>query len=224
MSEPAAWAEPWLEPTQVIAVRHGRTAWNAHLRVQGHEDVPLDDMGLWQAERVAEALADAGLQAVHSSDLSRAHQTASAIAGRHGLAVQRHVDLRERNLGTFEGQTHTEIESRWPEDAQRWRRRETGFQPGGGESLLALSARCVAAFTRLAEAHRGQTIAIVAHGGVLDALYRAAVGAPLDAPRTWQLGNATVNRLLYTGEGWQLIGWDDRRHLDEASEPPPADT
>ena len=80
---------------------------------------------------------------------------------------------------------------------------ETGFQPGGGESLLTLSARSVAAFTRLAGAHRGQTIAIVAHGGVLDALYRAAVGAGLDAPRTWQLGNATVNRLLYTGEGFQ---------------------
>ena len=90
------------------------------------------------------------------------------------------------------------------------------FGPGGGESLIDFSARCIAIFTRLAEAHRGQTIAIAAHGGVLDCLYRAANGIGLQAPRTWQLANAAVNRVLYTGEGFRVVGWDDRRHFDSA--------
>ncbi|RVU49837.1 histidine phosphatase family protein [Rubrivivax rivuli] len=202
-----------MEPTQVIAVRHGRTAWNASQRVQGHQDVALDAVGTWQASQVAKALADTPLHAVHSSDLRRAHATALAIAGLHALPVRAHPALRERHFGRFETLTHAEIEARWPEEALRWRRRDPVFTPGGGESLLAFSARCVAAVERLAEAHRGQTIVIVAHGGVLDCLYRAAVGLPLEAPRSWALGNATINRLLYTGEGLQMVGWNDDGHL-----------
>lgn len=202
------------EPTQIIAVRHGQTAWNATQRVQGHQDVELDDIGRWQALCLAQALAEAGLSAIHSSDLARARDTALAVGRQAGLPVATHTDLRERFFGHFEGLTYPEVEARWPADRLRWRQREPAFQPGGGECLSVFSARCIAAFLRLARAHRGQTIAIVAHGGVLDCLYRAAVGAALDAPRSWQLANATINRLMYTGEGFQLVGWDDRRHLD----------
>lgn len=204
------------EPTHVVALRHGQTAYNATQRIQGHLDVGLDDTGRWQAAQLGAALADAGLTAVHASDLSRARDTAAAVAAACGLGVQTHTALRERHFGTFEGLGHAEIEERFPDDARRWRQREPGFGPGGGESLEAFSARCVAAFTRLAQAHPGQTIAIVAHGGVLDCLYRAANGLGLQAPRTWQLANAAINRLLYTGEGFRVVGWDDRRHLDDA--------
>jgi probable phosphoglycerate mutase len=69
---------------------------------------------------------------------------------------------------------------------------------------------------RLAGAHPGGCIALVSHGGVLDSLYRAATGLALDAPRSWQLGNAAINRLLYTGRGFTLVGWNDRAHLDLA--------
>lgn len=206
-----------LEPTHVVALRHGQTAYNATQRIQGHLDVGLDDTGRWQADRLAGALADAGLSAVHASDLARARDTAAAVAAACGLGLQTHAALRERHFGMFEGLSHAEIEERFPDDARRWRQREPGFGSGGGESLEAFSARCVAAFTRLAQAHPGQTIAIVAHGGVLDCLYRAASGIGLQAPRTWQLANAAINRLLYTGEGFRVVGWDDRRHLEDAA-------
>ena len=110
--------------------------------------------------------------------------------------------------------TFAEIEQRWPEDALRWRRREAGFGPGGGEPLAAFHARSVAALTQLAARHPGQAIAVVAHGGVLDGLYRAAMHLALDAPRTWQLDNASINRLLYTGEVWTVVGWNDAAHLE----------
>ncbi len=207
------------ETTHIVALRHGQTAFNATQRIQGHLDVGLDHTGRWQAARLGAALADAGLAAVHSSDLVRARDTAAAVAAvatTGGLPVFTHADLRERQFGALQGLHHAEIEQRFPDDARRWRQREPGFGPGGGESLEVFSARCLAAFTRLARAHAGQTIAIVAHGGVLDCLYRAANGIGLQAPRTWQLANAAINRLLYTGEGFRVVGWDDRRHLEAA--------
>lgn len=212
--------------TRLVLVRHGETAWNVGLRIQGHTDIPLNAVGRWQAERVAAALADEGLNAIYSSDLQRAAHTADAIGRVAGLAAQRDVALRERAFGEFEGASFTEIEARWPEAARRWRAREPDFQPGGGESLNVFSERCVAVAHRLAAAHPGQTIALVAHGGVLDCLYRAATGLAVDAPRSWQLGNATVNRLLYTGEGLTLVGWNDSAHLALGAGvdgPPPAD-
>jgi len=62
--------------------------------------------------------------------------------------------------------------------------------------------------------HLGQSILVVAHGGVLDCLYRAAMRLPLEAPRTWMLGNAVINRLIYTPQGFSLVGWNDAAHLE----------
>lgn len=201
------------EPTRLFALRHGRTAWNAETRIQGQLDAPLDALGHWQAQRLAEALAGEPLAAIYSSDLQRALHTAQPLAATTGAPLHTDVRLRERGFGHFEGRTHAEIEATWPEDAQRWRQREPGFQPGGGEALTPFYARCVATVCELAAAHPGQAVAIVAHGGVLDCLYRAAVGVALDAPRSWQLGNASINRLLFNGEGLSLVGWNDDAHL-----------
>jgi probable phosphoglycerate mutase len=202
------------QATRVFALRHGQTAWNAGQRIQGHTDVPLDDTGRWQAARLAQALAGEGIAAIYSSDLQRAHATALALGAATGVVVNTDALLRERAFGRFEGATFIEIEQRWPDDAARWRRREPGFAPGGGEPLAAFHARSVAAVSRLAALHPGQAIAVVAHGGVLDCLYRAALRIALDAPRTWALGNASINRLLYTGEGCTVVGWNDAAHLD----------
>jgi probable phosphoglycerate mutase len=88
------------------------------------------------------------------------------------------------------------------------------WAPAGGESLATLSARVLPALHRLAARHMGEQIALVAHGGVLDAIYRAAVGLDLQAPRSWLLKNAAINRLLWTPESLTLVGWGDVAHLD----------
>jgi len=201
--------------TRVIAIRHGETAWNVDTRIQGQLDVPLNDTGRWQARRLAQAIADEPIAALYASDLARALETAQAVADTLGRPVARVPGLRERFFGTFEGHTWKEIEMRWPEQSERWRKRDLDFAPGGdGETLREFYARCVGVATRLAEAHAGQTIALVAHGGVMDCLYRAAARIELDAPRSWQLGNASINRLLYTPQGFSLVGWSDTLHLD----------
>lgn len=204
--------------TRVIAIRHGETAWNVDTRIQGQLDIPLNDTGRWQAARLAAALADEGLQAIYASDLQRAHETAQAIGRVTGLPVRAHPGLRERGFGSFEGHTYREIEARWPAESERWRKRELDFSPGdSGESLRVFYERCVGVAERLAAEHSGQTIALVAHGGVMDCLYRAATRVGLQAPRSWQLGNASVNRLLYSGEGFTLVGWSDTSHLDRGA-------
>lgn len=203
--------------TRLVAIRHGETAWNAARRLQGWQDIVLNPLGERQAAALAPALADEGLVAVVASDLQRAWQTGQALAGPLGLPLQAEPGLRERCFGVLEGHTHAEIEARWPAQARRWRERDPHFAPEGGESLVDFQARCLAAVDQLAAAHAGQTIALVCHGGVLDGLYRAATHVALDHPRTWPLGNASINRLLHTPQGLALVGWNDSAHLDGAA-------
>lgn len=202
------------QATRLLLIRHGETAWNRATRIQGHVDIPLSALGIAQAERLAAALADEPLDAIYASDLSRARETAELLALGRGLRVGLDPLLRERAFGRFEGLSWDEIHQKHPDDAERWRRREPDFAVGGGESLTQFSARCLAAVRRVAAAHPGQSIALVAHGGVLDCLYRAAAHLALDAPRSWHLGNATINRLLATSDGFSVVGWNDDRHLD----------
>ena len=205
------------DATRILAIRHGQTAWNAARRIQGHTDIELDALGRWQADRLAEALAGQPLDAVYSSDLARARQTAAPLAERAGLTLRIDAGLRERGFGDFEGLSFVQVEQRWPEQAERWRRRDPDFGPGGGEVLREFRDRVADAVERLAQAHRGQCIALVTHGGVLDLLYREATRLALDAPRTWQLANAGINRLLHASEGLVLVGWGDVGHLEGAT-------
>lgn len=205
-----------MEATRIIAVRHGETAWNVDSRIQGQRDVGLNDTGRWQARRVGEALAAEEITAVYSSDLGRAHQTAQSIAAVTGVPVVADEGLRERSFGIFEGKTFDEIHETWPDHAHNWRKRIPEWQPPeGGESLLELRARVTRTLTELAARHPGQQIVVVAHGGVLDALYRVATGQEVNSPRTWELPNGAINRLLWTPEGFTLVGWSDTQHLDD---------
>ncbi|MBG9389644.1 histidine phosphatase family protein [Caenimonas aquaedulcis] len=205
-----------MEATRIIAVRHGETSWNVDSRIQGQTDIGLNDTGRWQARRVGEALAGEDIKAVYSSDLGRAHETAQEIAGPAGIPVVADEGLRERSFGMFEGKTFTEIHETWPDQAQNWRKRIPDWQPPeGGESLLELRARVTRTMHELAARHPGEQIVVVAHGGVLDTLYRIATGQEVNSPRTWELPNGAINRLLWTPEGFTLVGWSDTQHLDD---------
>ena len=208
-----------MEATRIIAIRHGETAWNVGTRLQGHTDIALNERGQWQAQRAALALADEAIDAIYSSDLSRAHATALAIAERNTGYVPRtvatHTGLRERGFGIFEGQTYAQIAMDFPQESEQWRRRDPNFAPTGGESLVQFRDRVHAAVNAIASQHLGQNIVLVAHGGVMDAMYRLATQLDLVAPRTWALGNAAINRLLWTPDGLTLVGWADDQHLSE---------
>ncbi len=217
-----------MDATRLIAVRHGETAWNVDSRIQGSLDIALNDTGRWQAHRLALALAGEQIDALYASDLWRAYDTALSISRTTGLPVTTNEGLRERRFGEFEGKTFTEVEAHWPDKALKWRKRIPDFVPEGGESLLQFRERILTTVSALAVQNIGNQIVIASHGGTMDVLYRAATGQDLQAPRTWQLGNANINRLLWTPGcedpngpehnphgHFTLVGWADSLHLDE---------
>ena len=207
-----------MDATRLIVVRHGETAWNVDTRIQGHLDIPLNATGLWQARQLAGALAGEAISAIYTSDLLRARTTAQAVADATGAALVDEPGLRERAFGSFQGRTFAEVETEHPEQARRWRQRDPDYAPDGGESLRVLRERVVDTTHRLAARHPGELVLLVTHGGVLDVLYRAATRQDIQAPRTWQLGNAAINRLLWThGHGLSLVGWADTQHLEHAT-------
>ena len=212
------------QATQITAVRHCETAWNAQSRLQGHLDIDLNERGRWQAQRAGLALADSGITTIYCSDLRRAHDTALAISRaitqRSGIAatdLRLEPGLRERSFGDFQGLTYDEVGALHPEDALRWKQRDPHWAPPGGESPAALQQRIATTLHAIAAQHPGEHIALVSHGGVLDMLYRLATGQALNAARTWELGNCAINRLLYTPQALTLVGWADTQHLDETA-------
>lgn len=208
-----------MQVTRILAVRHGETAWNRDTRIQGHTDIALNERGRWQAAQLAEALRDEPIAAIYASDLGRAFETAQAVARVKALTVTPHQGLRERHFGRFEGQTWAELEQRWPAEALAWRKRMPDFAPAGGESLEQLQRRVIPTVLELASRHPGEQVLMVAHGGVLDMLYRAATRVELTAPRSWELANTAINRLLWSPEGLSLIGWGDTHHLQTTGAP-----
>jgi probable phosphoglycerate mutase len=170
------------EVTRIVAVRHGETVWNAEMRMQGQLDTALSERGRRQAARAAEALAGEGIEAIVSSDLVRAFDTAAAIADRVGLPVATDPGLRERSFGMFQGYTYAEIDARWPDQAARWRRHDPSSPRR--RRAWSTSTRAVAAVT-----------AIATRAGSLDPRRHArrrarlpvsrSVGLGLDAPRSW---------------------------------------
>jgi probable phosphoglycerate mutase len=205
--------------TELIMIRHGVTAWNKERRFQGQIDIPLDDEGLRQAQLLGQSMAGATLAAVYASDLTRARQTAEPLASAIGLPVVAEPGLRERHYGAFEGRTWDELQREHAADFARWRAREPDFSlPGGGETLLALHDRVEATMRALAARHPGSSVVAVTHGGVLDCAYRIATGLGMREPRQHDLLNASINRIIFDGERFSLVGWADVAHLRRAED------
>lgn len=187
-------------------------------RLQGHLDIPLNEHGERQAAALGAWLRDEPLDAIVASDLQRAAQTAQAIAQCQGLSVQIDAGLRERCYGAFEGLKYSEISQHYPAAYAAWQAREIDFvfPPGEriGESTRQFQARAVTSILRHAQRYRGQKIAMVAHGGVLECAYRAARSLPLDAPRDFSILNASVNRFVVRDGALQLVEWGGIAHLD----------
>jgi probable phosphoglycerate mutase len=172
-----------MDRTQLIIVRHGQTQWNLKLIRQGHLDSPLTEKGIAQAKALGERLVQETFAALYSSDLGRAVQTAQMIAAATGHEIVTDPRLRERHLGIFQGLNGDELREKYPEEYRLHRTAGPGYVIPGGESVQQQVARNLDYLVGIAEKHRGETIIVVTHGGVLSGFFRHALSIPLEAPR-----------------------------------------
>jgi broad specificity phosphatase PhoE len=220
----------------IVLLRHGRTSYNASERLQGQIDIPLDEVGRWQALEGAAALATSHRAAkVVSSDLVRALDTAAAYAGAIGVQVETDVRLRERSFGQWEGLTSGEAAARWPDEHAAWRR---GLDPvgTGAEAKVDVAARMVAAVSdHAAELDDDECLVVVSHGAAISLAITGLLG--LDAA-TWRgisgMHNVHWSHLHRSAPGavpaWRLVAhnvgagfpldrWQAGPHADLEPEP-----
>ncbi len=185
--------------TRILLARHGETQWNRDGRFQGHADPPLNDVGRDQAAELAESLARRSLAALYTSDLRRAAETAELVGRRIGLAVVPHPGLREIDVGSWSGLTREEIIERFPSEWHAWARGED--RGHDGERRDAFGRRVMGALVEIADRYPGQSIAVVAHGGVVRAVQRHVLGEALPV-----LQNGTIWEVWHTSGGLTAAG------------------
>lgn len=199
--------------TLLTLVRHGETDWNRELRFQGHVDVSLNAIGLEQAQRVALRLAVEPAHRVYSSDLLRARQTAQPVAQHLQLHSISEPALREQSFGAVDGMRVDDIKAQHPQAWEGWLRFHEDYCMPGGETTRAFHARVLDAVNRLVAKHRGETLVIVTHGGVLDMIYRTARSLGLSGPRQSDIPNAGLSRVRVRDTGIDILSWADIAHL-----------
>lgn len=204
--------------TEVLVVRHGETPWNVERRVQGWEDIPLNETGIRQAEALARYLARTRLHgnqidAIYSSDLQRARMTAEIVGQALSLPVIVDEGVRERHFGVLQGLVFSKMEEHQPEAARIWKSRDPDAILPEGESLRRFHERVTQAIDTIASRHLGQRVMVVSHGGAMDIIWRHARQASLQAPREAELLNASINRLKVMPQRWEIIEWGNVAHL-----------
>jgi len=166
--------------TQLFLVRHGETDWNVTQRFQGQSDVPLNENGHQQAAAIAQRLAAEQIHAIYASDLSRAWDTASAIASHHEIDIAAEPRLREGSFGQWEGATYDELQQRHPEAVKAWHEDLGSFAPPDGETLHQLAARVASFYEHIQTKPQDETVLLVAHGGSLQILICHLLEIPIE--------------------------------------------
>src|SRR3990172_8035552 len=199
--------------TLLYLTRHARSTWNATGRMQGWADPPLDEIGREQARALAASLQAESLDAVYSSPLLRARETADIIAAPLNIKIRLDDRLKERNIGEWTGLTGDEANERFPERFNgNWRI----VGPPGGETQEAIVKRAAAAINDIIAAHPEETIAVVSHGGTLNTYLAHTLGIPLEKPTHFAFPNTGFIRLYVEGKKTYLLG--DDRHLSNMSD------
>ncbi len=200
-----------------MLARHGETLFNVQGRWQGQSDSPLTERGLAQARELGRALSTEPIAAVYSSDLGRAMQTAFEVATLRGLAVRPELRLREIETGGFTHKNLAEIDAEYPGQRAAWRQSPGSMRLPGGETLQEAQTRALSFFTEVMPTHVDQTIVVISHGGIGQAILVNAMGGTVDD--LWlkeRVDNCQISRLEWTpDEGLKLLELSDVRHLEE---------
>ena len=209
-------------PRRLVIWRHGRTPWNLEHRFQGQTDVALDAVGVRQAQAAAGLLMALRPQSIVSSDLSRARDTAAALAHRCGLDVATDPRLRETDGGSWEGRRREELLLADPHTYRAWLAGEHVRPGGDGEDRTQVGARVMAALEdAVARTDPGRTVVVVTHGGAARAVLSPLLNRPFEQLRYFAvMRNAAWSAFLETGDAdtpWSVLEYN-ARSLPEPAE------
>lgn len=200
--------------TKLYIVRHGESVANRDNRLAGNLDLPLSAIGRKQANRTAEFLRDQPLEAVYSSDLSRAMDTASIIAAKHKLPVIPKPGLREINAGVWAGMTYPEIAAQFPDEYQVWKENIGLSRCPGGESSLQVQVRVKKTIEQIIGLHPDSTICLVTHGLALRMMEAVWTHTPPeDIAHIPFAANASVTVVIYEDGSAKLVRRNYCDHL-----------
>jgi len=180
---------------RLLLVRHGQTDWNEEDRFQGQSNIPLNDIGILQAQALSARLADEKIHRVFVSDLSRARQTANIIAERHHCTMIILPELREMFFGEWEGLTYAQIQKEYPEILEKWQSDTLKVAPPGGENLQVFAQRIQKFVQNIQMSHAKDTVLMVAHGGTLQVFLCLAL--KLSPAMYWQFRISTGSLSLF---------------------------
>ena len=204
-------------PVRILLARHGETLFNVEGRWQGQSDSPLTERGRAQARELARALADEQIAAVYTSDLGRAASTAAEIADLHRLPLTPDVRLREIDVGAWSGKSRAEIEAEFPGSLQTWATSPSSLRLPGGETVLEAQTRALEFFADCMPAHAGETVVVISHGALCQAILIHAMGGTVqDLWLKQRMDNCQISRLEWTpAGGLALLELADVRHLEQ---------
>ena len=202
------------DKTTIYLIRHGECAGNKENRIRGCVDFPLNDNGIKQAYALAEAMRDKKIEYIYSSPLSRAVSTAEILGDALKLPYEVRDGFCNIHLGPWENRIKEELAVQEPEKWQTWLDQPEELVIEGGETLDQVGERAIRDLNAVIEEHRGATIALIAHRGVLKPLMAAAIGVA--HPSYWRLHVDTASYSMLTFDslhGFCLMGLNYTQHL-----------
>ena len=200
--------------TNIILIRHGQTEWNRSERFRGHADVPLDKIGLMQADATGKRIAAQWKpDAVYAGPLSRTFNTAEAMARSTSLTVQIEPDLIDVDCGDWQGLTPDEVSRRWPTEFQAYLHSPGKFRFPGGEALEMARLRAMKCVDGLIARYPGQTMVLVSHTALNRLILLSALG--LDSSSFWRIRQDTcaINVFEVEAGNFTLILLNETSHL-----------
>ncbi|MGH3319821.1 MAG: bifunctional RNase H/acid phosphatase [Streptosporangiaceae bacterium] len=207
------WAAPMAAPTATVLLRHGATPLSAERRFSGRGDVALNTLGTSQARAAGERLGGRAFDAVVSSPLRRAYDTAHVVAAALAMPVEVDEGLRETDFGAWEGFTFAEVRERWPDELAAWLA-DPGVAPPGGESFTETARRVEKSRETLLVRHQGETVLVVSHVTPIKMLVRAALEAPSSALYRLHLDPASLSEIGWHADGPAVVRLlNDTGHL-----------
>ncbi len=203
---------------EILLIRHGETEWNLREVFRGRADVPLSARGREQARLLGEALRGSGVQAVYTSPLSRARQTADPLADALGIEVRTDERLLDMSFGRWESRPRAEVEKEDPALYRAWLTEPQEFRAPDGESLADVIARAWPAMGEIGARHKGGRAAIVTHRVVCKVLLCSALGAGEAAFWRLRLDTASISTLDASDDLWVVTRLNDTHHLQAIGE------